>query len=182
VNLAADFDVAAGLRSLLRLDPEVILIGEMRDRPTAEIALQAALTGQLAVTTFHAGDCRDAIHRLIDLGIPPYAVQNAVRLVVAQRLMRRLCQCSQPGDPDRDARQLGLDVNQCRIPGACDDCLHTGFRGRALVAEYQSMVGADSTTTQVPDERSLWASAQMLVEQGTTSAAEVIRVLGLRRL
>jgi type II secretory ATPase GspE/PulE/Tfp pilus assembly ATPase PilB-like protein len=182
VNLAADFDMAAGLRSLLRLDPEVILIGEMRDRSTAEIALQAALTGQLAVTTFHAGDCRDAIHRLIDLGIPPYAVQNAVRLVVAQRLMRRLCQCSQPGDPDRDARQLGLDVNQCRIPGACDDCLHTGFRGRALIAEYQSMVGADSTTTQVPDERSLWASAQMLVEQGTTSAAEVIRVLGLRRL
>jgi type II secretory ATPase GspE/PulE/Tfp pilus assembly ATPase PilB-like protein len=181
VNLAADFDMATGLRSLLRLDPEVILIGEMRDRPTAEIALQAALTGQLAVTTFHAGDCRDAIHRLIDLGIPTFAVRNAVRLVVAQRLVRRLCHCSQPGDVNRDARPLGVTVDSCRIPGACDDCRHTGYRGRALVAEYQSMDAHDPSTIQVPSDRSLWASAQTLVEVGATSAAEVVRVLGLRR-
>jgi type II secretory ATPase GspE/PulE/Tfp pilus assembly ATPase PilB-like protein len=181
VNLAADFDMATGLRSLLRLDPEVILIGEMRDRPTAEIALQAALTGQLAVTTFHAGDCRDAINRLIDLGIPTFAVRNAVRLVVAQRLLRRLCSCALPGEADRDARPLGIDANHCWIPGACDDCHHTGFRGRTLVAEYQTVGGADPTTFDMPADRNLWASAQALVEQGATTAAEVVRVLGLRR-
>jgi type II secretory ATPase GspE/PulE/Tfp pilus assembly ATPase PilB-like protein len=181
VNLAADFDMATGLRSLLRLDPEVILIGEMRDRTTAEIALQAALTGQLAITTFHAGDCRDAIHRLVDLGIPTYAVHNAVRCVVAQRLVRRLCKCARAGDVPRDARPLGLDVSQCWIPGACDDCHHTGYRGRTLVAEYQTIGDGDLGTSHVPAGRNLWASAQALVEQGATSAAEVVRVLGLRR-
>jgi len=178
VNLAADFDMATGLRSLLRLDPEVILIGEMRDRPTAEIALQAALTGQLAITTFHAGDCRDAINRLIDLGIPTYAVRNAVRLVVAQRLVRRLCKCAQPGDPDRDAKPLGLDVEQCWLPSTCDACHHPGYEGRTLIAEYQTISGADPAPA-VPPERGLWPSAQSLVEQGATSATEVIRVLGL---
>jgi type II secretory ATPase GspE/PulE/Tfp pilus assembly ATPase PilB-like protein len=162
----------------LRLDPEVILIGEMRDRPTAEIALQAALTGQLVVTTFHAGDCRDALNRLLDIGIPTYAVRNAVRLIVAQRLVRRLCDCSQPGDVDRDARPLGLDVAQCRIPGACDQCHHTGYQGRTLVAEFQTIDGDD--TTKSPGEgNDLWTSAQALVEAGVTCPAEVVRVLGL---
>ena len=91
VNLSAGFDMASGLRSLLRLDPEVIFIGEMRDRATAEVALQAALTGQLVVTTFHAGNCGEAVKRLIEIGIPSYAVRNAVRLIIAQRLVRRLC-------------------------------------------------------------------------------------------
>jgi type II secretory ATPase GspE/PulE/Tfp pilus assembly ATPase PilB-like protein len=179
VNTATDFDMATGLRSLLRLDPEVILVGEMRDRPTAEIALQAALTGQLAITTFHAGDCRDALNRLVDVGIPTYALRNAVRLVVAQRLIRRLCQCAQPGDPERDARPLGLDVTQCWIPGCCEDCRHTGFRGRTLVAECQNF-NSLATTPDTPKGGGLWTSAQSLVEQGVTSAAEVIRVLGLR--
>ena len=108
INLAAGFDMATGLRSLLRLDPEVILIGEMRDRTTAEIALQAALTGQLVVTTFHAGSCADALHRLVDMGIADYAVRNAVRLVVAQRLVRRLCTCSEPAAVAEHAQPLGL--------------------------------------------------------------------------
>jgi len=180
VNLAADFDMAIGLRSLLRLDPEVILIGEMRDRATAEIALQAALTGQLAVTTFHAGDCAEAIHRLVDLGIPTYAVHNAVRLVVAQRLVRRLCNCAMVGDPKRDARPLGLDVQQCRIPSSCDACHHTGYIGRSLIAEYQT-IGSAQAAVKMPHEQSLWASATTLVEQGITSPWEVVRVLGLPR-
>lgn len=178
VNLAADFDMATGLRSLLRLDPEVILIGEMRDRPTAEIALQAALTGQLAITTFHAGDCRDAINRLIDLGIPEYAVRNAVRLVVAQRLVRRLCKCALAGDPALDAQRLGLSVKQCWLPSTCDACHHTGYQGRTLIAEYQTVSG-DDPASPVPADRSLWSSAKVLVEKGATSPAEVIRILGL---
>jgi type II secretory ATPase GspE/PulE/Tfp pilus assembly ATPase PilB-like protein len=178
VNPAIDFDLATGLRSLLRLDPEVILIGEMRDRPTAEIALQAALTGQLVVTTFHAGDCRDALRRLLDLGIPPYAVHHAIRLIVAQRLVRRLCDCAQPGDVDRDARPLGLTVASCRVPSACEACQHTGYRGRALIAEWQ-LIDRDGATTPPLPGHDLWTSAQSLVASGVTSPAEVVRVLGL---
>jgi type II secretory ATPase GspE/PulE/Tfp pilus assembly ATPase PilB-like protein len=178
VNPAVDFDMAMGLRSLLRLDPEVILIGEMRDRTTAEIALQAALTGQLVVTTFHAGNCGDAVHRLVELGIPDYAVRSAVRLVVAQRLVRRLCSCSRPGNVKNDA--LGMDVTNCRIAVGCDTCHSTGYRGRALLAEWQTIDSAGATPPSVGDEQ-LWASAQALVEAGTTSPLEVIRVLGLRR-
>ena len=180
VNRAGDFDMAAGLRSLLRLDPEVILIGEMRDRATAETALQAALTGQLVVTTFHAGNCGDAVNRLVEMGIPNYAVRNAVRLVVAQRLVRRLCTCSQPGEVERDARQLGVAAQQCRIPGACEACNATGYRGRVLIAEWQAMDEFNAPVPPAGDER-LWTSAEALVVAGVTSAMEVVRVLGLRR-
>jgi general secretion pathway protein E len=179
VNLANEFGMATGLRSLLRLDPEVILIGEMRDRATAEIALQAALTGQLVVTTFHAGNCGDAVKRLVEIGIPPYAVRNAVRLVMAQRLVRRLCRCAQPGDVQQDAIGLGLNVNQCRVAGACDACRSTGYRGRSLLAEWRT-IGDDADASTSGDER-LWESAAALVEQGITSPQEVVRVLGLRR-
>ena len=179
VNLSAGFDMATGLRSLLRLDPEVILIGEMRDRATAEVALQAALTGQLVVTTFHAGNCDDAVSRLIELGIPEYAVQNAVRLVVAQRLVRKLCGCSVPGEVEQHALPFGMKVSKCRIPAACDECHHTGYRGRSLVAEWRA-THAQQAATPTGDEQ-LWASATRLVEAGTTSPQEVFRVLGLRR-
>jgi len=180
VNLAAEFDMATGLRSLLRLDPEVILIGEMRDRATAEIAMQAALTGQLVLTTFHAGNCGDAVNRPIEIGIPPYAVRNAVRLVVAQRLVRRLCSCSRPGDVEHDARALGFNVEQCWVAGACETCRSTGYRLRALVAEWQTTGNASPQIPATGDER-LWASATSLVETGVTSPQEVVRVLGLRR-
>jgi type II secretory ATPase GspE/PulE/Tfp pilus assembly ATPase PilB-like protein len=180
VNSAAQFDMATGLRSLLRLDPEVILIGEMRDRPTAEIAMQAALTGQLVVTTFHAGNCGDAVKRLIELGIPEYAVRNAVRLVVAQRLVRRLCDCAQPGDPQHDARQIGVNVSRCRIPVGCENCHATGYRGRSLLAEWQSIAGINAAALS-PSVESLWSSGEAIVESGITSPAEVVRVLGLRQ-
>ena len=178
VNLAAEFDMATGLRSLLRLDPEVIFIGEMRDRPTAEIALQAALTGQLVVTTFHAGDCGDAVNRLIDIGIPTYAVRNAVRLVVAQRLLRRLCTCATAGNVEQDAHALGLDVRQCRMAGACDECHHTGYRGRTLVAEWRTMNDFDPAVQQ-SDNRGMWRERRGAHRGRNDKPMEVIRVLGL---
>jgi general secretion pathway protein E len=192
VNLAAGFDMASGLRSLLRLDPEVILIGEMRDLATAEIALQAALTGQLVVTTFHAGDCADAVNRLVGMGIPGYAVWNAVRLVVAQRLVRRLCHCAQPADPQEHARPLGLMVDHCWLPSNCNECRGTGYLGRCLVAECragtspsgQSVSIGQSTSTRpespaaIGPKQGLWRSAAQLVEAGVTSPLEVVRVLG----
>jgi type II secretory ATPase GspE/PulE/Tfp pilus assembly ATPase PilB-like protein len=190
VRVSAGFDMATGLRSLLRLDPEVILIGEMRDRTTAELALQAALTGQLVVTTFHAGHATDAVNRLVDMGIAPYAVRNAVRLVVAQRLVRRLCRaCAEPADVDTHARAVGLSVKRCWLPGTCDACRGTGYRGRALVAECRTVAGWDferpepSSTgedSSAPPAERLWTSAEALVESGVTSPLEVVRVLGFR--
>lgn len=180
VNPSAGFDMAAGLRSLLRLDPEVIFIGEMRDRSTAETALQSALTGQLVVTTFHAGNCDDAIHRLVELGIPNYAVHNALRLVVAQRLVRKLCSCAVAGDPQPNAAAYAMAVNSCRIPIGCEACHQSGYRGRALIAEWRDSTSNDSPIAPRGDDQ-LWTSATALVEAGITSAQEVFRVLGLRR-
>jgi type II secretory ATPase GspE/PulE/Tfp pilus assembly ATPase PilB-like protein len=180
VDSPAGFDMARGLRNLLRLDPEVILIGEIRDHATADVALQAALTGQLVVTTFHASNCDDAINRLVEIGIPNYALRNAIRLVVAQRLVRRLCHCSQPGDVQQHARGIGLNVENCRIAGACDDCHQTGYAGRCLIADYRTMNELQADAAKKGDEP-LWASATRLVEAGTTSPPEVVRVLGPRR-
>jgi general secretion pathway protein E len=180
VNASAGFDMARGLRNLLRLDPEVILIGEIRDHATADVALQAALTGQLVVTTFHASNCDDAINRLVEIGIPSYALRNAIRLVVAQRLVRRLCHCSQPGDVQKHASGVGLNVDNCRIPGACDDCHQTGYAGRCLIADVRTMNDLQGDRPKL-GEGPLWASATRLVEAGTTSPMEVMRVLGLRR-
>jgi type II secretory ATPase GspE/PulE/Tfp pilus assembly ATPase PilB-like protein len=184
-----NFDMAAGLRSLLRLDPEVILIGEMRDRATAEIALQAALTGQLVVTTFHAGHVADAVNRLVEMGIAAYAVRNAVRLVVAQRLVRRLCTCAEAADVDQHARSVGLAVGRCWLPAACDACRGTGYRGRSLVAECRTVAGGDFDAAARDRAEGmppgapaalLWSSAESLVEAGVTSPLEVVRVLGFR--
>jgi general secretion pathway protein E len=179
VNPTTGFDMAVGLRSLLRLDPEVILIGEMRDRATAEVALQAALTGQLVVTTFHAGNCDDAVNRLIEFGIAEYAVRNAVRLIVAQRLVRRLCHCAMPGDVEQHARPLGMNVEKCWVPTGCEQCQFTGYHGRSLIAEWLS-APRECSPHSAGDEQ-LWTMAAQLVEAGTTSPQEVFRVLGLRR-
>jgi general secretion pathway protein E len=179
LNLSAGFDMASGLRSLLRVDPEVIFIGEMRDRATAEIALQAALTGQLVLTTFHASSCDAALHRLVDMGIPDYAVRNAVRFVVAQRLVRRLCTCAEEAAAPEHARPLGLNVSHCRLPKGCDACRGTGYAGRTLIAEWRDLSlpgGAEAAP-----HSDLWSSAEALVEAGITSPLEVVRVLGFRR-
>ena len=180
VNPSVDFTMAAGLRSLLRLDPEVIFVGEMRDRATAEVALQAALTGQLVLTTFHAGNCDDAINRLTEIGIPSYAIRNAVRLVVAQRLVRRLCTCAQPVDPEQHARSLNIEATKCFSPRACEQCRHTGYVGRSLIAEWRVVDSTPQASAPVGDEQ-LWNAATTLIESGITSPAEAIRVLGMRR-
>lgn len=191
VNSAAGFDMATGLRSLLRQDPEVILIGEIRDRTTAEIALQAALTGQLVITTFHAGSCAEVVHRLVDMGLPSYAIRNAVRLVVTQRLLRRLCTCRVSADAARDARPLGFQVDACWLAGGCDGCRQTGYRGRVLIAEALSVDSpavhaalADATTSAglsalapVADGN-LWSAAEALIQTGVTCPLEAMRVLG----
>ncbi len=111
----------------------MIAIGEIRDKTTAEIALQAALTGHLILTTFHAGSACEVIGRFLDMGIEPYVVRSGLRAVVAQRLVRRLCDCAIASSRPDDF--LGLPVRHARLPRGCDACRGTGYLGRAVLAE-----------------------------------------------
>lgn len=174
VSHSSGFTMAEALKSLVRQDPEVLMLGEIRDRTTAATTLEAALTGSLVITTFHAGSTSEAIDRLVDMGIPADAVQHAVRLVVAQRLVRRLCDCALEGEPSRDAVPLGLEVTRCMGPAGCSRCAGTGYRGRVLLTEVSTKITPHQSNTQVP----FAAAARELIESGVTSPSEVVRALG----
>ena len=180
------------LKALLRQDPEVIAIGEIRDRTTAEIALQAALTGHLTLTTFHAGSACEVVGRLLDMGLEPYAIRSGLRAVVAQRLVRRLCEhCSVPAE--RPEEFLGLPVKHARSPRGCPACGHTGYRGRMVLAELllpdSEQIGqailARADVHRLEELAleagmiSRWERACRAVEEGLTSPGEVRRVLGV---
>ena len=170
----------------------MIAIGEIRDRGTAEIALQAALTGHLTLTTFHAGSACEVVGRLLDMGIEPYAIRSGLRAVVAQRLVRKLCPaCSIPSDATED--RLGLHVRQARLPQGCEACRGTGYAGRIVLAELLLPHSEDvgRAVLDRADVRRLeavaigagmttrWDRALQAVEDGRTSPAEVRRVLGM---
>ncbi|MEM9827019.1 MAG: GspE/PulE family protein [Planctomycetota bacterium] len=191
VNVAAGFDLHTGLRSLLRQDPEVFVVGEIRDHLTAEIALQACLAGQLMMATFHADSVATAITRLLDMGIDAYQLRSGLIGVLCQRLVRKLCDCAQWSD---DPGQLeGLPIGSGRIAKGCPECLDTGYRGRVIVGEYLSLRGSELAERLVgkQDSRaiyrqavesgmaSLWENATQLVRDGVTSPQEVRRVMGM---
>jgi type IV pilus assembly protein PilB len=131
---------ARALRSFLRLDPDVILVGEIRDHETAEIAIEAALTGHLLLSTLHTNDAASTVTRFVEMGIEPYMVSSSLLLVCAQRLLRRLCkECKEPYEPDKDQRILvgAADGEPIRLfrPRGCDKCNHSGYRGRIGIHE-----------------------------------------------
>jgi type II secretory ATPase GspE/PulE/Tfp pilus assembly ATPase PilB-like protein len=190
VNLPAGFDLASGLRSIMRQDPEVILLGEIRDRITAEIALEASLTGQLVLSSFHAPSAAGAISRLSEMGIEPYVLRSGLLAVISQRLVRKLCECARP--IERPEEILGLTVANARQAEGCPQCAGTGYSGRMVLAEMllvdQSQLGqailsrSDAGTIErlardggMTDR---WQRACMAIEAGLTSPAEVRRVLG----
>ena len=146
VQHSIDLTFAAGVRTLLRQDPDIIMVGEIRDLETAEMAVQAALTGHLVLSTLHTNDSPSAITRLLDLGVPHYLIQSTLNGVVAQRLARMLCpRCKQPTEVDAGAWQAlvrGFDVplpTQARTAKGCDDCRNTGYFGRTAVYEMLTM-------------------------------------------
>ena len=193
VNPAAGFDYEVGLKSLMRQDPEVILVGEIRDQVTAETVFQAALTGHLVLTTFHAGSAAEAICRLSDMGIEPYLLRSGLQGILAQRLARRLCECSVEGADD--TQRLGLDVESFRVAGGCDTCRGTGYHGRLLLAEFlkaeATELGRAILSRSDAEEleslaiengmKTRWQRALDCVRSGETSPAEVRRVFGLSR-
>jgi type IV pilus assembly protein PilB len=133
INPKAGFSFADGMRSILRQDPDVIMIGEMRDRETSEMAIQAALTGHLVFSTLHTNDSPSAYTRMLDMGLEPFLITSTVIGIVAQRLVRKICQkCKEPYEPDAELLgSLGLRPGLQMFKGkGCKACNHTGFKGR----------------------------------------------------
>jgi len=191
VDQASGFDLKMGLRSLMRQDPEVIMVGEIRDRDTAEFAIQASLTGQLLLATFHSDTSAGAVTRLIEMGIEPFLVRSGLITVVTQRLLRTLCkQCARESTDPADF--FGMEVDRARVPTGCPQCNGTGYRGRAMISEFldvrNDQVG--KAILRKADSRELYRiaidngmtpmfmQAGSLVREGRTSPAEVWRVLG----
>lgn len=184
------FDLVTGVRALLRQDPDVILIGELRDLATTSAGLQAALTGQLVITTFHAGNCLEAIQRLFELGPEEYAIKAGLRAILAQRLVRKVCNCSEWSE--HAEHRLGLKVERVKLAKGCENCRGTGYRGRRLLCEWlvpayshfelaqRGITRREGTSyTELAGTISLHQRGEEAVRQGWTTPTEIRRVLGI---
>lgn len=197
VQSQIDLSFARSLRAILRQDPDIIMIGEMRDAETAQIGVQSALTGHLVLSTLHTNTAASAITRLEDMGVERYLITSSVNGVLAQRLVRTLCnQCKEPVELDRaDIERLGLgpfiDGERCTIyqHKGCEACMHTGYAGRTGIHELFPldeqmhrviMQGADATVLHATARRqgmvTLYEDGLRRVAQGITSVEEVLRV------
>jgi general secretion pathway protein E len=190
INDSVGFDLATGLRSVLRQDPEVVLVGEIRDRDTAEGVFNAALTGHLVLSTFHATSAAGAVSRLAELGIEPYLLRSGLLGVLHQRLVRKLCACSLPIQRTLDF--LGLPVSRGRHAAGCESCQQTGYQGRIPLAEFlraeptelgRAILSRDDAARLelLAREAGLVPVSKLAlqaIENGDTSPQEVRRVLG----
>ena len=194
-NLKTGLTFATGLRALLRADPDIVMVGEIRDLETAQIAIESALTGHLVLTTLHANDAPLAAARLIEMGMEPFLVTSSVECVVAQRLVRRLCDCKQPVKLSKAMlTEHGFETRGAITaygPGGCVRCAQTGYKGRTGL--YEVMVMTDTLRRLILDGatneelrraaradgmRTLHEAGLEKIRQGITSVAEVLRVLG----
>ncbi|MCK6570060.1 type II secretion system ATPase GspE [Myxococcota bacterium] len=199
VNSKVGLTFAAGLRAILRQDPDVVMVGEIRDRETAEIAIQASLTGHLVFSTLHTNDAAGAVTRLVDMGVEPFLVASSVVCMMAQRLVRNLCpHCKKPVVPtESELRQLGftrerfLEVTPGHVyaPTGCQECLDTGYMGRTGI--YELLVVDDEIRQLIMDnidsnsikKRAIGKGMLTLRDDGArkvmlgdTSIAEILRV------
>ena len=188
---------AAGLRSMIRSDPDVLMVGEIRDRETAQIAIESALTGHLVLSTLHTNDAPMAVARLIEMGIEPFLVASGIECVVAQRLARRLCEeCKQPAtmsaaDLERNGFDSGGEGIDGYGPAGCVSCKGSGYRGRIgiyevmmLSSEIRSLILQSRSTAEIgatataAGMRRLREDGLEKARRGITSVPEVLRVLG----
>jgi type IV pilus assembly protein PilB len=197
INEKIGMTFANGLRSILRQDPDIIAVGEIRDGETAEIAVRAAITGHLVLSTIHTSDAVSTIDRLLDVGVEPYMIASALKGVVSQRLLRRICpRCRREREPtDDDYAALGLDKSTAPhihlYEGAgCPDCHRTGYRGRTAVFEVLVMTGEvknkvreRATRAQLVEAVSrsgfepILADCRRLALEGATTIEEINRIL-----
>jgi len=194
VNAEVGMTFAAALRAMLRQAPNIVMLGEIRDKETAEIAINASLTGHLVLSTLHTNDAPAAVARLVDIGVQPFLVSSAVRGIMAQRLVRKLCaNCKVPGElSEYEARVLNLDASQITKatvmrPVGCDKCRGKGFRGRMGIFEIfvaddeiRQMINRSATTLQLRHRtremgmRTLREDGIRKVLAGLTTPEEVI--------
>jgi general secretion pathway protein E len=191
-----DFSFAEGLRALMRQDPDIIMVGEIRDLETADMAVQAALTGHLVFSTLHTNDAPSAITRLMELGVPPYLINATVLGVLAQRLVRTLCPaCKQP-DEAADPESLAEAIKPWTInrgnyrpfkPVGCLECRMTGYRGRmglyellALSEDFKHLVNKEPSIDKLRRQgvhdgmRPLRLAGAVRVGEGLTTLDEVV--------
>ena len=197
VQANIDLGFPEGVRALMRQDPDIIMIREIRDLQTAEMAVQAALTGHLVLSTLHTNDSPSAVTRLLDLGVPHYLIQSTLNGIVAQRLARTLCpRCKLPAHVDPGAWQAltrGYDIalpNHARTSKGCDDCRHTGYYGRTAVYEMLTMtpalrreISANLDLPKFADAcvkhgmRPLRIAGAELIARGFSTVKEIVSVL-----
>ncbi|MBA2954494.1 type II secretion system protein GspE [Nocardioides sp. MAH-18] len=196
-NNKAGLTFASALRSILRSDPDIVLIGEIRDHETANIAVEASLTGHLVLSTLHTNDAPSAVTRLVEMGIEPFLVGSALDAVVAQRLCRSLCErcreAYQPSAAELAALRFDLDpaVDHLYRPVGCTSCAGTGYRGRlalhevmSVTEEIERLTVARASTDDINQRAraqgmaSLREDGWLKVQQGKTSIEEVLRVVG----
>jgi general secretion pathway protein E len=200
VQTTIGVDFAHGVRTLLRQDPDIIMVGEIRDRETADMAVQAALTGHLVLSTLHTNDAPTAVTRMLDLGVPAYLINSTLLGVMAQRLVRTLCpHCKQPADPPDDETWRAITApwradKPVRVMGpvGCLECRMTGYRGRIGLYEImlmtpplQRLVNAHYDDAKIREQSSkdgmkpLRVSGAIKVAAGITTAEEVVKVAPL---
>lgn len=195
VNAQVGLTFAAGLRSILRHDPDVVMIGEIRDKETAETAIQASLTGHLVFSTLHTNDAPGAMTRLLDMGVEPFLVSSSVEGVLAQRLVRRVCKhCGQPYTPDAVDLPPGFEPDESGTltrGAGCRECNHTGYRGR--IGLYELLKSSDQLRDDIMQGRSAGEITRHALKDNTlermsldgfakaragqTTISEVMRVL-----
>jgi general secretion pathway protein E len=189
VNSKVGLDFASGLRSILRHDPDVILVGEIRDKGTASISIQSSLTGHLVLSTLHTNDAASAFNRLLDMGMEDYLVSTCIIAVLAQRLVRKLCECKEEYCLDEETMaRIGINKTIYR-PKGCIECSNTGYRGRVAISELlivndniRKMIVSRERSNVISQEamkngmRTLWLDGLKKVEDGITSLSELERV------
>ena len=197
INEAAGLSFSSGLRSILRQDPDVVFVGEMRDPEVAAIAVKAALTGHLVVSTLHTNSASESLLRLADMGVPPYLLANALVMIVAQRLMRKVCSgCAEPDAPsDEEIEEFRLTEEQLSVATfkrgrGCTACYESGFRGRTAVYEVlqvtnemRTLIRKDAPVEEIvacaeqDGMRLLFEGGISKVLRGETTFSEVRRTL-----
>jgi type IV pilus assembly protein PilB len=197
VNVRANLTFASSLRSILRQDPNIIMVGEIRDTETAEIAMKAAQTGHLVLSTLHTNDSVSAVVRLLDLDIPGYLIASSVTGILAQRLVRKLCvdcRTTQPATPEMAARLAGVGrfdaIDSVAVAVGCRECDNTGYRGRVGIYELlvfdetiRELVRSEGRVDQIRDVaranglRLMQEDALDKVRDGITTLDEVLRVV-----
>lgn len=197
INEKIGMTFASGLRAILRQDPDIVAVGEIRDGETAEIAMRAAITGHLVLSTVHTNDALSTLDRLVDLGIEPYLIASAVRGIISQRLVRKICQnCRAEYEPSDEElatiglRRAALGARKFYRGAGCSECLNTGYRGRTAVFEILMMTAdvkqkfherapRDVLMKAVRDSgfRTILEDCTRLVLEGLTTADEAYRVL-----